>query len=101
MRAPDGNKVIIKHDSDGRYVYFSVYRGAQHDIAELIEGLERLAAAVRRISRSVVVIVSAADNYRFLPQAAAQNAPVYACIGRGDSRNLRVAARMSAGEEAS
>jgi len=43
MRAPDGDKVIIKRDSDGHYVYFSVHRdGDSGSIIDFIQNRRHL-----------------------------------------------------------
>jgi hypothetical protein len=54
MRAPDGDKVIIKRDADGHFVYFSVHRdGDSGSIIDFIQQRRRLSlGAVRKELRS-------------------------------------------------
>jgi Toprim-like/Protein of unknown function (DUF3991) len=54
MRAPDGDKVIIKRDSDGHYVYFSVHRDDDSgSIIDFVQNRRRLSlGAVRKELRA-------------------------------------------------
>src|ERR1700722_6650758 len=54
MRAPDGDKVIIKRDADGHFVYFSVHRdGDSGSIIDFVQQRRRLSlGAVRKELRS-------------------------------------------------